>query len=71
MTPLNDTAGGFWPRLTGLTPPALFVWGRHDTLVDIRFAAKVRRALEVAAQAGGKKRFGIKGAKALPIGKLG
>ncbi len=36
---------GFWTRLPGLRPPALFVWGRRDGLVPIRFADHVRRAL--------------------------
>ena len=41
-------AEGFWTRLPSLTPPALFVWGRRDTLVPIGFAAHVRRALPAA-----------------------
>jgi pimeloyl-ACP methyl ester carboxylesterase len=36
---------GFWTRLPALEPPALFVWGRNDQLVPIRFAEHVRRAL--------------------------
>ena len=36
---------GFWTRLPELAPPALFVWGRRDTVVPIAFAAHVRRAL--------------------------
>jgi pimeloyl-ACP methyl ester carboxylesterase len=36
---------GFWTRLPGLEPPALFVWGRHDRLVPLAFADHVRRAL--------------------------
>jgi pimeloyl-ACP methyl ester carboxylesterase len=39
---------GFWTRLAGLTPPALFIWGKHDTLVPIGFAAHVRRTLPAA-----------------------
>ena len=31
---------GFWPRLRGLEADALFVWGRHDRLVPIAFAAR-------------------------------
>lgn len=38
-------AKGFWTRLADLAAPALFVWGRHDRLVPIAFAAHVRRAL--------------------------
>jgi pimeloyl-ACP methyl ester carboxylesterase len=36
---------GFWTRLAGLSPDALFVWGRHDTLVPIAFMKHVERAL--------------------------
>jgi pimeloyl-ACP methyl ester carboxylesterase len=39
---------GFWERLPRLEPPALFIWGRHDGLVPIGFAAHVRRALPTA-----------------------
>lgn len=41
-------AKGFWTRLAGLRPPALFVWGRHDGLVPISFAKHVRRVLPSA-----------------------
>ena len=41
-------AKGFWTRLAGLTPPALFVWGERDRLVPIGFAAHVRRTLPSA-----------------------
>jgi pimeloyl-ACP methyl ester carboxylesterase len=41
-------AKGFWTRLAGLTPPALFIWGQHDTLVPIGFASHVRRTLPSA-----------------------
>lgn len=36
---------GFWTRLPGLAPPSLFVWGRKDPIVPIRFARHVREAL--------------------------
>jgi pimeloyl-ACP methyl ester carboxylesterase len=36
---------GFWTRLAGLEAPALFVWGRHDGLVPIGFAAHVKQTL--------------------------
>lgn len=36
---------GLWTRLPTLRPPALFVWGRRDTLVPIGFADHVREAL--------------------------
>ena len=36
---------GFWTRLKGLRPPSLFVWGRRDQIVPIRFARHVRDAL--------------------------
>jgi pimeloyl-ACP methyl ester carboxylesterase len=39
---------GFWERLAQLQPPALFIWGRHDGLVPIGFAAHVRRTLPSA-----------------------
>jgi pimeloyl-ACP methyl ester carboxylesterase len=39
---------GFWTRLAALTPPALFVWGRLDTLVPIGFARHVRDTLPSA-----------------------
>ena len=41
-------AKGFWTRLPNLEPPALFVWGKLDTLVPIGFAAHVRHALPSA-----------------------
>jgi pimeloyl-ACP methyl ester carboxylesterase len=41
--------GGFWTRLPGLAPESLFVWGRRDPLVPIRFARHVREALPNAA----------------------
>ena len=40
---------GFWPRLGELTPDALFVWGRRDTLVPIAFARHVAEALPQAS----------------------
>jgi pimeloyl-ACP methyl ester carboxylesterase len=42
--------GGFWTRLAGLEPPSLFVWGRRDPIVPIRFARHVREALPHAEQ---------------------
>ena len=39
---------GFWPRLRTLQPPALFVWGKRDTLVPIAFARHVTDALPTA-----------------------
>ena len=39
---------GFWARLGGLSTDALFVWGRHDTLVPIAFMKHVERALPAA-----------------------
>ncbi len=39
---------GFWTRLGGLSADALFVWGRHDTLVPIAFMKHVERALPAA-----------------------
>ncbi len=36
---------GFWERLPGLRPPALFVWGKQDRLVPHGFARHVAEAL--------------------------
>ena len=36
---------GFWDRLPGLAPPALFVWGDRDRLVPSSFARHVADAL--------------------------
>lgn len=41
-------AKGFWTRLAGLRPPALFVWGKRDQLVPVAFAAHVKRTLPAA-----------------------
>jgi pimeloyl-ACP methyl ester carboxylesterase len=43
-------ARGFYPRLAGLTPPALFVWGSHDRLVPAGFGRHVRNWLPSAEQ---------------------
>jgi pimeloyl-ACP methyl ester carboxylesterase len=43
-------ARGFYPRLAGLVPPALFVWGSHDSLVPAGFSRHVRRWLPGAEQ---------------------
>jgi pimeloyl-ACP methyl ester carboxylesterase len=44
---LDDAFGeaGFWSRLPGLKPPALFVWGSRDRLVPVGFARHVTEAL--------------------------
>jgi pimeloyl-ACP methyl ester carboxylesterase len=39
---------GFWDRLPGLEPPALFVWGDRDRLVPSSFARHVSDALPAA-----------------------
>jgi pimeloyl-ACP methyl ester carboxylesterase len=39
---------GFWTRLGDLAPPSLFVWGKRDALVPLRFATHVRRVLPSA-----------------------
>jgi pimeloyl-ACP methyl ester carboxylesterase len=36
---------GFWTRLAELSPDALFVWGRRDSVVPIGFMKHVERAL--------------------------
>ena len=47
---LEDAYGrhGFWNRLPGLEPPALFVWGDRDRLVPSSFARHVHDALPEA-----------------------
>jgi pimeloyl-ACP methyl ester carboxylesterase len=37
--------GGFYPRLAGLEPPAMFVWSSHDKLVPPALGAHVERWL--------------------------
>ena len=39
---------GFWTRLSGLAPEALFVWGRQDRLIPIAFMRHVEEALPAA-----------------------
>ena len=41
---------GFYPRLSDLESPALFVWGTHDTLIPAAFARQVGRWLPQAEQ---------------------
>ena len=41
---------GFYPRLAGLEPPALFVWGAHDRLISPAFRRHVAAALPGADQ---------------------
>jgi pimeloyl-ACP methyl ester carboxylesterase len=41
---------GFYPRLSALQPPALFVWGSHDRLIPERFRHHVERWLPSAEQ---------------------
>lgn len=43
-----DDPAAFWERLGSLGAPALFVWGRHDGLVPVRFRPYVERALPAA-----------------------
>jgi pimeloyl-ACP methyl ester carboxylesterase len=42
--------GGFYERLSKLSPPSLFVWADHDRLIPAGFATHVRRALPSAEQ---------------------
>ena len=44
--PFGET--GFWERLPGLVPPALFLWGDEDPLVPAGFARFVAEALPSA-----------------------
>jgi pimeloyl-ACP methyl ester carboxylesterase len=46
--PFGD--GGFYPRLAGLQPPALFVWGSADKLIPSAFERHVREWLPSAEQ---------------------
>lgn len=39
---------GLWTRLEGLDPPALFVWGKQDTLVPVGFRRHVEKVLDSA-----------------------
>jgi pimeloyl-ACP methyl ester carboxylesterase len=39
---------GFWTKLRELSPDSLFIWGRQDRLVPIRFIEHVERALPAA-----------------------
>jgi pimeloyl-ACP methyl ester carboxylesterase len=41
---------GFYPRLSELRPPALFVWGTHDNLVPAAFGRHVAKWLPSAEQ---------------------
>jgi pimeloyl-ACP methyl ester carboxylesterase len=36
---------GFWSRLSLMSPPALYIYGRHDTLITCDFGRKVQRFL--------------------------
>ncbi len=45
-----DGSNGFWTRLGGLEPPAMFVWGDEDPLVPLSFCAHVHDALPAAHQ---------------------
>jgi pimeloyl-ACP methyl ester carboxylesterase len=39
---------GFWMQLRRLAPESLFIWGRHDQLVPIKFIKHVEHALPAA-----------------------
>ena len=41
---------GFYPRLSALQPPALFVWASHDRLIPEKFRHHVERWLPIAEQ---------------------
>ncbi len=41
---------GFYPRLAELEPPALFIWGSHDSLVPAKFSRYVSQWLPSAEQ---------------------
>jgi pimeloyl-ACP methyl ester carboxylesterase len=42
--------GGFYPRLSELAAPSLFVWGTHDTLIPAAFRRHVEKWLPRAEQ---------------------
>jgi pimeloyl-ACP methyl ester carboxylesterase len=42
--------GGFYPRLSELGPPALFIWGSHDRLIPPGFRRHVQKWLPSAEQ---------------------
>jgi pimeloyl-ACP methyl ester carboxylesterase len=46
--PFGDS--GFYPRLSELKPPALFIWGSHDPLVPAAFSRHVAEWLPSAEQ---------------------
>ena len=41
---------GFYPRLSALEPPTLFIWGRHDALIPASFSRQVANWLPSAEQ---------------------
>lgn len=41
---------GFYPRLSDLKPPALFIWGSHDPIVPPAFSRHVHKWLPAAEQ---------------------
>jgi len=41
-------AKGFWTRLATLEPASLFIWGKRDSLVPVRFAKHVKDTLPAA-----------------------
>jgi pimeloyl-ACP methyl ester carboxylesterase len=41
---------GFYPRLSELHPPALFIWGSHDSVIPAAFSRHVRKWLPSAEQ---------------------
>jgi pimeloyl-ACP methyl ester carboxylesterase len=43
-------SSGFYPRLANLRPPAMFIWGGHDSLVPAKFSRHVREWLPSAEQ---------------------
>ena len=45
-----DGPKGFWTRLAGLQPPAMFIWGDRDPLVPLAFSAHVSEVLPEARQ---------------------
>ena len=50
-----DGPNGFWTRLAGLQPPAMFIWGDHDPLVPLAFCAHVSEVLPERAPGGAER----------------
>jgi pimeloyl-ACP methyl ester carboxylesterase len=43
-----DGDSGFWPRLSEMTPPAMYIYGKYDNLISSGFSHRVSRFLPSA-----------------------